>query len=344
MKICIVGDVHWCEHSSIVRDYTKTFSTRLDNLINSVSFAEKTAVENNCDSIIYLGDFFDRQDLNSAEIEALSRIVWQKINRTFLVGNHEIGMTKNKQSSCRLFELMPNTDVLSSPCVNYADDTELCFLPYILEDDRKTIKEYFGEMQTANRLIFSHNDIKDMQMGKFKSTTGFSIDDIEDNCTLFINGHLHNGSWVTNKILNVGNLTGQNFGEDASKYDHNIFILDTETHEITNVLNTNALKFYKLDLTEYHTLEEIFGEISKYDKNSVLSITCNSDVDIAAIKNYCNDLNIKLRINIKYNPTNNVVNNDTLNAVDHIEMFKKYILENTDFDEVMNEELNTICI
>lgn len=45
-------------------------------------------------------------------------------------------------------------------------------------------------------------------MGKYKSIDGFDIDDIENNCDKFINGHLHNGSKVTNKIFNIGNLTG----------------------------------------------------------------------------------------------------------------------------------------
>lgn len=45
-------------------------------------------------------------------------------------------------------------------------------------------------------------------MGQFISKAGFDINDIEDNCDLFINGHLHNGSKITDKIFNVGNLTG----------------------------------------------------------------------------------------------------------------------------------------
>jgi len=49
-----------------------------------------------------------------------------------------------------------------------------------------------------------------MNLGHFTSKDGFSIDEINDDCVLFINGHLHNASWVGRKykIYNAGNLTG----------------------------------------------------------------------------------------------------------------------------------------
>ena len=72
MKILIVGDVHWSTYSSIVRSRGKKYSTRLENLINSVNWAERIADEENCDRIIYLGDFFDKADLTAEEITALT--------------------------------------------------------------------------------------------------------------------------------------------------------------------------------------------------------------------------------------------------------------------------------
>ena len=74
-------------------------------------------------------------------------------------------------------------------------------------------------------------------MGPFISKTGFTIEDIENNCDLFINGHLHNGMKITNKIINLVNLTGQNFSEDALRYEHKIMILDTHTLEYKYIIN-----------------------------------------------------------------------------------------------------------
>ena len=45
-------------------------------------------------------------------------------------------------------------------------------------------------------------------MGQFKSTEGYNVQDIDANCDLFINGHLHNGEKITKKIINIGNISG----------------------------------------------------------------------------------------------------------------------------------------
>lgn len=38
-------------------------------------------------------------------------------------------------------------------------DVELCMLPYVLEENRKCISDYFNK-KYKKRIIFSHNDIK----------------------------------------------------------------------------------------------------------------------------------------------------------------------------------------
>ena len=105
-------------------------------------------------------------------------------------------------------------------------DCEFCFLPYILERDRKDIQDYFPIQEAKKRIIFSHNDIKGINYGNFESPEGFDTDDVESNCDLFINGHIHHYG-IHNNIINVGNLTGQNFTEDFS-YKHGVYVLDTE--------------------------------------------------------------------------------------------------------------------
>lgn len=74
MKVAICGDVHWSTSSSIIRQRGTNYSERLENLIKSVNWFEDLSKEENCDMNIYLGDFFDRPDLNSQEISALSEI------------------------------------------------------------------------------------------------------------------------------------------------------------------------------------------------------------------------------------------------------------------------------
>ena len=63
-------------------------------------------------------------------------------------------------------------------------------------------------------IIVSHNDIK-MQYGMFESKEGFELDDINTNGQWFFNGHLHNCGKLGDRAYNLGNVTGQNFSEDA---------------------------------------------------------------------------------------------------------------------------------
>ena len=92
MKLLIVGDIHLSKYSSIVRSRGKNFSTRLEHIIKSISWAEQVAKEHDCVEEIFLGDTFDRPDLDREEITSLSEIEWNKSSRLkhFIVGNHEM--------------------------------------------------------------------------------------------------------------------------------------------------------------------------------------------------------------------------------------------------------------
>ena len=109
----IVGDVHWSEYSSIVRKMGNKYSRRLETLINSVNFVEQTAEENTVDRIIYLGDFFDRNNLNASEISALKEVVWADIEHIFITGNHEMLSNDLSISSANLFSLVPKSKVIN---------------------------------------------------------------------------------------------------------------------------------------------------------------------------------------------------------------------------------------
>lgn len=115
-------------------------------------------------------------------------------------------------------------------------------------------------------------------MGSFVSKEGFDISEVTSECKMFFNGHIHNGSKISDNILNVGNLTGQNFSEDAFKYQHRIYILDTNTGEIEDYINPFAYNFIKAKIDNLNELD--FSIID----NIVISVTC-SDNNLVALKN-----------------------------------------------------------
>ena len=343
MKILICGDVHWSTYSSIVRSRGKYFSTRLECLINSLNWVEEMSKKYNCEEEIFLGDTFDKAEVDSESITALTEIQWNKNTklRHFIVGNHE---SENINLEYNSTQVLHKVGVIEdTPYIYPLDEkTDILFLPYITEDTRKPLSEYLTTHNKDKKLIIcSHNDIKDCQLGIFLSKTGFGIDEINNNCDLYLNGHLHNAGFVNNKIINVGVLCGQNFSEDAFKYEHHIMILDTDTLEYEFIENPYALNFYKIDII---TADDLLL-LANLKNNAVLSIRCSETLSnqvVNKIATLSNIVEYRLVL-IKEIPDNIIEGTITLTAVDHLEQFKKFILDTYGYSDIIKEELTEVC-
>ena len=347
MKLAIIGDIHWSTYSSILRGRGNYFSHRLENLIQSLSWVEQISKEYGCEEEIFLGDTFDRPDLNAEEISALSEVEWNKSTRLkhFIVGNHESGVSSLIYNSTQILHRLGVIE--DKPYIYPLDEkTEILFLPYITEDNRKPLIDYLENRHLDKKLIVcSHNDIKDFQMGAFLSKTGFSIDEIESNCDLYLNGHLHNCGWVSSKLCNVGNLTGQNFSEDAFRYEHHILILDTDTLECKFIENPYALNFYKVDIEK----QEDINKLNNLKSNAVLSIRCEESLENItrnALEDKANILEYKLNLFRDIEKMKSQIDSiKSLSTKDHLEAFKLFILSKDDIgnSEVVLNELSEVC-
>lgn len=339
MKILLYTDVHFSQKSSIVNSMGNKYHKRLENCIESINWAENLALELGCDEIITLGDFFDKPELNAEEITAVKDIKWVNLPHTFIVGNHESNINNLMWSSTMCLKL-DNFTIVDTPTIRELDDTQLCLLPYIVEEDRKSLNEYFSSTN-KNRVILSHNDIKGIQYGIITSKEGFSIEDINNNCNLFLNGHLHNGTWVNDKILNVGNLTGQNFTEDAFTYQHCVYVLDTSTLELTKYENPIAMKFYSITITQ----ERDFTKLNKLGNNSIVSIKC-VDTLVDKLKEKLNDYDImERRIVITHEDVESTSSLDvsTLQVDNHLHQLELFVIDKLGSNEIVLEELKNIC-
>ena len=347
MKLLVVGDVHWCQNSSIIRRMGDKYSVRLENLINSVNWTERVAETNFVDLIVYLGDFFDTASLNAMEITALKEICWAKNARhIFLCGNHEMGSHDLAINSANVLSLISNCEVVSEPNWFEAEGVGLYFLPYILESERHGISEYFSEI-TEKSICFSHNDLLGLQMGQFLSKEGFDISDMSKSFTRIYNGHLHNGMKVTNNLINVGNLTGQNFSEDATKYRHQLYMVEINNgnfYEVDTFVNPFAFNFYKFDFTDCD-INYVKNTLSGLKDNAVLSITCSDDIflDTKAIVTELPSTIVESRI-IKKMSVMNVDKTDIveLSQVDHLKEFQTYVLDTIGNNDVVLSELGKV--
>lgn len=335
MKTLLYSDNHFCTYSSIYRARGEKYSKRLENQIDTLNWIEDLAVKENCDSIICLGDFFDKSELNAEEISALNEIRWNTdIPHIFLVGNHELGRADGSYSSTNLFRLIPNSFVVSEPRKIEIEGVEICYLPYQTESNRKSLSELFGEKK-GKRIILSHNDIKGINYGQSVSTIGYGVDEIEESCDRFINGHIHNHS--IGFFQNIGNVTGRNFSEDGFRYKHVVDIMEIENGLTCDnmIENPYALNFCKVDCDKDDICE------LNFPTNCIVTFQC-SEKDYDKVKNFKNDNIIERRIVVKYEKRE--VNKDDLDlTIDHLQMFKDFIHKEVGESEVIDEELNYVC-
>lgn len=340
MKLLIFTDNHFCTNSSIIKRIGTKYSIRLENQIKSINWLEDLAKQKGCGTIICLGDFFDKPDLTEQEITAIRDINWSNIPHLFLVGNHESTGADLAYNSTKILE-GKDRFIINTPEVITLNKIEFCFLPYISEIDRKPLNEYFPERTELPRVILSHNDIKGIQMGPVMSKFGFDINEIDNSCDLFINGHLHNGQKVSEVALNLGNLTGKDFGEDASKYSHNVLIIDTDTFSCEFIENPHAFNFYKVNVEE----EKDILQLKNLKSNAVVSIKCSDKLieqTREAIAN--NPKIIESRLSIIKSIDISTTTADIADlSLDHIAKFIECCHENIENTETLEQELAIIC-
>jgi DNA repair exonuclease SbcCD nuclease subunit len=277
MKILIYTDLHMCRAASIIRGYGKKYSLRLENCVNTLNWAERLAESEGCDAVFNLGDFFDQPDLDSETITALTSVKWSAIKHYYLVGNHDSSVSSLEFNSVNAL-FAENNDIVTEPKTLELGGIEICLLPYIIESDRKPLARYFGGMTDKPRLILSHNDVKGIQMGPIVSRAGFDIDDIGNSCSLFVNGHLHNGQQISTNAINLGNITGKDFGEDAFRYRHSAMLIDTDTLQCRFVENPEAFNFYKIEIADQSGL----SALDSIKNNAVVSVKCAESLMQAA--------------------------------------------------------------
>ena len=352
MKLLIVGDVHWSEYSSIIRKRGSKYSKRLENLINSLNWTEEQAELHGCDTVVYLGDFFDRTELNAAELTALQEVVWAPVKHQFLVGNHEGLNSDLSVSSAHLFSMIPNAEVIDQPRIEYTFGYKFVYLPYICEDDRKPLRDYLQDdaawmtQELKQTIIFSHNDLK-MQYGIFTSVDGFDPQEIQKYSKLCFNGHLHNKGTFCSGGYNVGNLTGQNFSEDATQYNHEVVVLDLSTVEpqLEFIENPYAFNFYKL---EAKTESQVNRCISELKNNSIITIKVPESLLLYTRKYLSEQECIKeYRVvcvpEVKQQDNNSISTEVELQVVNHLEEFVKFVQANMEVTALVQSELNEVC-
>lgn len=348
MKYLVYGDVHWYTNSSILRSRGEHYSTRLENLIDSLNFVESFAQRNNIDEIVCLGDFFNSPTVTAEELSALKEVKWASdIKHTFIVGNHDADSHSLEFNSTNALSLVPKCSIIDCPKTTVLSENGakigIVYLPYITERDREPLTNYLPK-NVDSRIIFSHNDISGLQYGAYKSKDGFKLDEINGNCDYYLNGHIHSHyRFIDNSNtigINVGNLTGLNFGD--ADCNHYIYIVDSETNSISKPIpNPYAIIFRKIDET---SIDFVKKSIDNLQQLSVVTVKCQREDLQEITKILENNKNV---IAYKTIVVMNTVNVDTPQmaeklTINHIEEFSKYIIGVLGNSDVVLEELGRV--
>jgi calcineurin-like phosphoesterase len=310
--ILVVGDVHFV-NTSYIKD-------RLDYCVDSLNWVEQEATKLGVKKIIYVGDFFDRSDVNAEEISALAKVQWSNCEHIVIVGNHEL----SKESNSVLLLQFLGFKVISE--IENIDG--ILYVPYLYNPN----KFDYSLLDNAD-IAISHNDIAGIQVGKFKTVNGLDLEKLK-RAKLFINGHIHNGSYLADNVLNIGNFVGLNFSEDAFKYQHNVALVDNGKVEL--IENPYTLNFYHLTK---------LSELSKIKDNAVVSFRCSRDDVDTVTKKLESNKKIKYFKVLLYSDvkTTKEAVEEKLNKVNHIELFQSFMLEKLGTDKMIKEEVESVC-
>lgn len=358
-KILIYSDNHFCSYSSILRGRGKKYSLRLENQLATMRWLKDIAEQYSCNSMWCLGDFFDKSTLNAEELAALSKIKFPNCTQHFLVGNHEMGLRDNSFSSAHTFLLNNDCEVYDKPAILAIDNTLIYVLPYQLNtSSQPNAVEYFPNIDSSgfnHKLLLSHNDLKGAKFGNFVSKTGLDINKLSENFNLTVNGHLHNHGLIEHNVINIGNITGQNFGEDGFKYKHYAMIYDCCLGTYELIENPVALNFFQLNLIGKDI--DYINKISPKLSNGVCIIKCdekdfkyinyrfNPACDDEQMRNIhcpknCNIVQCRVIVENRIEDTETLsTNNQNLN---YNEILKTYLLNKYPSTICMEEEINEV--
>jgi DNA repair exonuclease SbcCD nuclease subunit len=257
MKVAIITDQHFGARNDAIHflDYYEKF-------YKETFF--KVIDENNIDTVLILGDTFDRRkfmnfySLHRAKTMFFDELQKRKIDVHMLVGNHDTYYknTNEVNSPELLLEEYDNINVIDSPRTIRLEDTDICMMPWICAEN------YSQSMQelrsTDATLCMGHFEIQGFTMHRGAVCTDGLEPSIFDKFDLVFSGHYHHRS-NNGSIHYLGNpyeLTWMDYGDPRGFH-----LFDLKTKELEFVENPNRM-FHRI---VYDDKQESLQTISHKD-------------------------------------------------------------------------------
>lgn len=272
MKIAILNDTH-CgirNSSEVMMDYQERF-------YRDVFFPYLR--DNGITKILHLGDYYDnRKFINFRALEHNRKIFLEKlreykIHMDIIPGNHDV-FYKNTNDLSALKELlghyMEEVRIIEKPMVVDYDGMPMGLIPWINETNNDECMKFIQSCKAD--VIGAHLELEGFEMSAGIPCTHGMRASAFNRFDLVLSGHFHTKSQSGN-IHYLGSQM-EFFWSDAHDPKH-FHVLDTDTREVTPVLNTERLfeKIYYNDqeknpmLTDIRHLDDKFVKLIVVNKS-----------------------------------------------------------------------------
>lgn len=182
------------------------------------------------DAIATVGDSFSAQCLDTLceFIEIIqTKCIEKNIEFDILVGNHDLSSSTSGYGIHKLrpFKGWRNINVYDKPCII----SNFVYMPYCTCD--LDAENFLNNIQDkANKIVFSHLELKRIYLGgEIYTQKGIDIDILKP-FKMTLQGHYHSGNIVAKNILISGSTQRLSF-KDKGKARDNIIIYDTVTNK-----------------------------------------------------------------------------------------------------------------
>lgn len=233
MKVALITDTHWG-----ARNDSQAFIDFYDSFYTNFFFP--ALLENKIDTIIMLGDTFDRRKYtNHATINAAKKIFFDvlkyfNMKAYILIGNHDTFYknTNEINSIGLLLSEYDNLVPISSPTTIEIDDTKIVMIPWICTDN---YVESFNEINTSPaEICMGHLEVAGFEMYRGHPSDGGIHPSSFSRFDTVFSGHYHHRSTRGN-ITYLGTpyeLTWQDYGDPKGFH-----IFDTTTRQLDFMQN-----------------------------------------------------------------------------------------------------------
>lgn len=301
MKICLIGDIHFCNSSGSVH-HQKSIKEFCDKILLP------TLLKRGITIVLQTGDLFtSRTSTHSQSLDNAKRCFFNPLNQYnidlhLILGNHDIFYKESLSINTPELVLAEysNVTIHKTPSVLKFDNVTIDMLSWICDENREQIFEFVRKSKSD--YCFAHLELVGFKMSKSYMAEHGDDPKLFSNYKQVWSGHYHSSS-TSGNILYLGNPTQDSW--EAVNEVKGFRIFDTETHEMEFIENPYNL-FERIIYNDENKLE--FKDISE----KFVKVIIEKLSDSKKFESYIESLWLQNPHDIKV--VDNIVANDTINS------------------------------